>query len=127
MSANDCNHSWHRLGGIEDCPVCSPPKPKPTCVYGHYVSVYDICCPTCMAIKAESKPSKVEELEKRIKEAEEALRFYAEGGSDLEPRQEKAHLYDYEYPIDSAQWRKRSMSDYQTGRRARDYFKRWGR
>jgi len=65
-------------------------------------------------------------LSKRLKEAEAALRFYAEGGSDLEPRAEKAHLYDKEYPVGSEQWRKRSMSDYQTGRRAREYFKKYG-
>lgn len=74
-------------------------------------------CPVC-------RPK--QPLKLRLKEAEMALRFYAEGGSDLEPRAEKAHLYDKEYPVGSIQWLKRSMSDYQTGRRARDYFKRWG-
>lgn len=24
----NCNHSWHRLGGIDDCPICSPQAPQ---------------------------------------------------------------------------------------------------
>ena len=55
----------------------------------------------------------------------EALEFYANGskGDDLEPKPEKAHLYEKDYPVDHAYWRQRSMSDYWSGRRAREALK----
>lgn len=29
--SEDCNHTFHRLGGIDDCPVCNPQPPAPEC------------------------------------------------------------------------------------------------
>lgn len=51
-----------------------------------------------------------------------ALEFYANGsvGDDHEPKPDKAHLYDKDYPMDSSEWRQRSMSDYVIGKRARE-------
>jgi len=48
----------------------------------------------------------------------------AEGGSDLEPKPEKAHLYDKDYPMWSPEWRQRSMSDYWSGKLARETLRR---
>ena len=48
-------------------------------------------------------------LEARLKDAEEVIRFYSEGKSDLEPRPDKAHLYDEDYPMSHPRWRQRSM------------------
>ena len=57
--------------------------------------------------------------------AEEALGFYRDGaqGDDCEPKPEKAHLYDQDYPMYSEKWLMRSMSDNHIGKRAREYFK----
>lgn len=52
-------------------------------------------------------------------EFEKALKFYAQGGVDLEPKPEKAHLYEKDFPMNSHQWRERSMSDYWSGKLAR--------
>ena len=62
----------------------------------------------------------INQREARIVELEAALRFYAEGGSDLEPVESKRHLYAKNFPMDSPEWRQRSMSDYTTGKVARE-------
>ena len=49
----------------------------------------------------------------------EALEFYARGLSDLEPKPEKAHLYTEDFDMNSIEWRQRSMSDYWSGKIAR--------
>jgi chromosome segregation ATPase len=54
-----------------------------------------------------------------LEKAEGALRFYAKGRIDLEPRPEKEHLYAKDYPMDSPEWRQRSMSDHWPGKIAR--------
>lgn len=61
-----------------------------------------------------------EEIEARLAEAMEVLRFYAIGSSDLEPKPEKAHLYEKNYAMGSHEWNQRSMSDYWSGKRARE-------
>jgi len=64
--------------------------------------------------------SKPKSLQAKLDIAIEALRFYAEGNSDLEPIESKKHLYAKKGSMDSPEWRKRSMSDYITGKVARD-------
>lgn len=49
----------------------------------------------------------------------EALECYAKGLSDLEPKPEKAHLYAKDFDMNSVEWRQRSMSDYWSGKLAR--------
>lgn len=36
-----CNHTFHRLGGIDDCPVCNPLSPEQE----NYDHLYDIASP----------------------------------------------------------------------------------
>ena len=72
-----------------------------------------------------ARDGEIKELEAEIARLREALEFYAKGseGDDLEPKPEKAHLYEKDYPVDHAYWRQRSMSDYWSGRRAREALK----
>lgn len=49
-----------------------------------------------------------------------ALAYYASGNIDLEPRADVAHLYAPHVTDDSPEWRQRSMSDYTSGRIARE-------
>ena len=58
-------------------------------------------------------------LQTKLTIATEALKFYADGHSDLEPIESKKHLYAENFPMGSPEWRKRSMSDYITGKVAR--------
>lgn len=55
----------------------------------------------------------------------EALQFYAEGNTDLEPKPEKSHLYDQNYEMCSPEWLQRSMSDFVSGNRAREALARF--
>lgn len=56
-----------------------------------------------------------------------ALRFYADGKCDLEPKPEKAHLYVKDFEMNSPEWLQRSMSDFVSGRKARDAIEAWER
>lgn len=61
-------------------------------------------------------------LKEELKREREAVDFYAKGFAEkeLEPKPEKAYLYDQDYPIGSEKWLMRSMSDYWTGGLARE-------
>jgi len=69
-----------------------------------------------------ARDKEIDDLKSENAKLREALEFYAKGseGDDLEPKPEKAHLYEKDYPVDHAYWRQRSMSDYWSGRRARE-------
>lgn len=66
---------------------------------------------------------KTKDLQAKNEKYVEALKFYAAGNNDLEPIESKKHLYAKKFSMDSPEWRKRSMSDYITGKLARQILK----
>ena len=74
--------------------------------------------------KLRERDAEIKELRECVRVLSSALKYYADvAKDDLEPKPEKAHLYDQDYPMSHPLWRQRSMSDYIGGKRARAVLK----
>lgn len=89
--------SRHWDGFDDETP--EPSMPHYTCAKGHYLHEFAVDCMTCKFLEAEERLSKVEALERRLKDAEEIIKMQAQYHTHINGSAARSYLKKYKVEL----------------------------